>query len=93
MGKDEINYGCKYYKLKDDNIKNLINEDRIVNAYIHYIIDGLNDYVPIVQDEIKASTETNNKALEITVEQFVFKNFKNTDDKSNNYILKHYGIS
>jgi hypothetical protein len=43
-------------------IKNLINEDRIVNAYIHYTIDGFNDYVPIVPEEIKLSPETNNKA-------------------------------
>lgn len=81
--KDELIDGCEYYKLKDDNIKNLTNEDRIVNAYIHYIIDNFNDYVPIVPEEIKLSTEINNKAPEITVEQFIFKNFKNTDDKNN----------
>ena len=81
VSKDELIDGCKYYKLKDDNIKDLINEDRIVNAYIHYIIDGFNDYVPIVPDEIKISTETNNKPAEISVEQYIFKNFKNTEDK------------
>ena len=79
--KDELFDGCEFYKLKDDNIKNLINEDRIVNAYIHYIIDSFNDYVPLIPEEIKLSTETNNKAPEITVEQFIFKNFKNTNDK------------
>ena len=83
VSKDKLIDGCEYYKLKDDNIKNLTNEDRIVNAYIHYIIDGFNDCVPIVPEEIKLSTETNNKAPEITVEQFIFKNFKNTDDKNN----------
>ena len=81
VSKDELIDGCKYYKLKDDNIKDLINEDRIINAYIHYIIDGFNDYVPIVPDEIKISTETNNKPAEISVEQYIFKNFKNTNDK------------
>ena len=45
--------------------------------------DNFNDYVPIVPEEIKLSTEINNKAPEITVEQFIFKNFKNTDDKNN----------
>ena len=83
VSKDELIDGCEYYKLKDDNIKNLTNEDRIVNAYIHYIIDNFNDYVPIVPEEIKLSTEINNKAPEITVEQFIFKNFKNTNDKNN----------
>ncbi len=74
--------GCEYYKLRADNIKILINEDIIVNAYIHYIIDGLNDYLLIVLEEIKLSTETNNKAPEMTAERFVFKNIKNTNDKN-----------
>lgn len=82
VSKEELIEGCQYYKLKDDNIKDLINEDRIINAYIHYILKGFNDCVPIVPDEIKVSTETNNKPPELSVEQFIFKNFRNTDDKN-----------
>ena len=82
VGEDELIEGCKYYKLKDDNIKDLINEDRIINAYIHYIIDGFNDCVPKVPEEIKVSTATNNKPDGISVEQYIFKNFKNTNDKN-----------
>lgn len=81
VSEDELIEGCQYYKLKDDNIKDLINEDRIINAYIHYILDGFNDYVPIVPDVIKLSTETNNKKPEISVEQYIFKNFKKSDNK------------
>ena len=44
VSKEELFDGCEYYKLKDDNIKSLINGDRIINAYIHYIIDGFNTY-------------------------------------------------
>jgi hypothetical protein len=79
---DELIEGCKYYKLRDDNIKDLVNEDRIINAYIHYIIDAYNDYVPIVPEEIKISTEINNKPTDISVEQYVFKNFKTTNEKN-----------
>jgi hypothetical protein len=82
VGKDELIEGCKYYKLRDDNIKDLINEDRIINAYIHYIIDGFNDCIPKVPEEIKVSTETNNKPDGISVEQYIFNNFKNTNDKN-----------
>jgi hypothetical protein len=80
--KDELIEGCEYYKLRDENIKDLVNEDRIINAYIHYIIDGYNDYVPIVPEEIKISTEVNNKPSDISVEQYVFKNFKTTNEKN-----------
>jgi hypothetical protein len=90
VSKDELIDGCEYYKF--DNIKDLINKNRIVDAYIHYIIDGFNDYVPIIPDEIKLSTETNNKAPEMTVEQFIFKNFKSTNDKNDNYIWTIYWI-
>jgi hypothetical protein len=36
----------------------------------------------MVPDEIKVSTETNNKPPDMSVEQFIFKNFRNTDDKN-----------
>jgi hypothetical protein len=44
--------------------------------------------LPIVPEEIKLSTETNNKAPEITVKQYIFKNFKNTDDKNNKFHIE-----
>ena len=36
---DEIIEGVEYYKIKDDTIKDLIKENRIINAYIWYIIN------------------------------------------------------
>ena len=36
---DEIIDGVEYYKIKDDNIKDLVRENRMINAYIWYIIN------------------------------------------------------
>ena len=34
---DEIIKGLEYYKIKDDNIKDLVKEERIINAYTWYM--------------------------------------------------------
>lgn len=86
--KEELIEGCEYYKLKDDNIKDLIKQDRIINAYSWYILNNFLDEVPEEPEEIKISTEVNNNTGQEPVEIFIFKNFKNTDDKNNKYHIE-----
>jgi len=86
--KEELIEGCEYYKLKDDNIKDLIKQDRIINAYSWYILNNFLDEVPEEPEEIKISTEINNKTEQQPVESFIFKNFKNTDDKNDKYHIE-----
>ena len=86
--KEQLIEGCEYYKLKDDNIKDLIKEDRIINAYSWYILNNYLDEVPEEPIEIKLSTEINNKAEAEPIESFIFKNFINTDDKNDKYHLE-----
>jgi len=51
--KDKLIEGCSYYKLKDDGIKDLIAEDRIINSYIWYILNNFINEVPKEPEEIK----------------------------------------
>ena len=86
--KEQLIDGCSYYKLRDDNIKDFIKQDRIINAYSWYILNSYMDEAPDEPEEIKQSTEINNKTEEEPIELFIFKNFINTDDINNNYHIE-----
>jgi uncharacterized protein (DUF2147 family) len=80
VSKDELIKDVPFLKLKDDNIKNFIKEDRIIDAYTLYILDSFTNPRMNTPEVIKNSTEINNGEVEMSVEQFITANFKNSND-------------
>ena len=79
--KDELVEGCSFLKLKDDKIKSLIEEPRIYNAYLHYVLKSFNDNRMTTPESVKITTQICKGDNVITVEDFIIKNFKTTADK------------
>jgi hypothetical protein len=77
---DELIKGVPFLKLKDDNIKTFIKEDRIIDAYTLYILNAFSNPRMNTPENIKNSTEINNGEKEISVENFIMNNFINTND-------------
>jgi hypothetical protein len=80
VNKEELIEGVPFLKLKDDNIKDFIKQDRIIDAYTLYILHSFTNPRMITPQVIKNSTEINNGEIEMTVEQFIITNFKNSND-------------
>lgn len=78
--KDELIDGIPFLKLKDDNIKELIKENRIIDAYTLYILNSFTNPRMETPKSIKNSTEINNGEEKLTIEQFIIQNFKTTND-------------
>lgn len=73
--------GSSFLKLKDDNIKEFIKEDRIIDAYTLYILNSFTNPRMKTPEIIKHSSEIGNGDIgSIPVETFLIKNFKNTND-------------
>jgi len=77
---DELIDGVSFLKLKDDNIKEFIKQDRIIDAYTLYILNAFTNPRMKTPDNIKFSTEINNGEKELTVEQFIIANFQNSNN-------------
>ena len=80
VSKDELIANVKFLKLKDDNIKMFIKEDRIIDAYTLYILNSFTNPRMNTPINIKNSTEINYGDIILTVEQFILNNFKNSND-------------
>ena len=80
VNKEELIEGVPFLKLKDDNIKDFIKQDRIIDAYTLYILNSFTNPRMNTPQVIKNSTEINNGEVEMTVEQFIITNFKNSND-------------
>ena len=80
VSQDELVDGIPFLKLKDDTIKNFIKEERIIDAYTLYILNAFTDPRINTPESIKNSTEINNGEEQISVEQFIIKNFVNSND-------------
>ena len=80
VSKDELIDNIEFLKLKDDNIKMFIKEDRIIDAYTLYILNSFTNPRMNTPLNIKNSTEINYGEIIITVEQFILNNFKNSND-------------
>jgi hypothetical protein len=81
VDKTELIEGCSFLKLKDDNIKSLIDEPRIYNAYIHYILNNFYNPRMDTPDSVKITTEICKGDNVITIEDFIIRNFRTTTDK------------
>ena len=77
---DELVDGVPFLKLKDDNIKEFVKQDRIIDAYTLYILNAFSNPRMNTPKNVKISTEINNGEKELTVEQFIIKNFKNSNN-------------
>lgn len=78
---DNLIEGSQFLKLRDDNIKDFVKEDRIIDAYTLYILNSFTNPRMKTPEIIKHSTEINNgESGTISVETFLIKNFKNTND-------------
>lgn len=80
VSQDELVDGIPYLKLKDDTIKSFIKEERIIDAYTLYILNAFTETRMNIPESIKNSTEINNGEEQISVEQFIIKNFINSND-------------
>jgi hypothetical protein len=80
VSKDELIDNVEFLKLKDDNIKMFIKEDKIIDAYTLYILNAFTNPRMNTPQNIKNSTEINYGEIIITVEQFILNNFKNSND-------------
>lgn len=84
VSQEELIPNVPFLKLKDDTIKQLIKEPRIIDAYTLYILKHFNNIRMPTPKSIKISTEVNKIDEPITKEQFVINNFittNNIDDK------------
>jgi hypothetical protein len=68
---DELIDGVSFLKLKDDNIKEFIKQDRIIDAYTLYILNAFTNPRMNTPQIIKNSTEINNGEKELSAEQFI----------------------
>jgi hypothetical protein len=78
VSKDELIDDVPFLKLKDDTIKDFIRQDRIIDAYTLYILDSFTNPRMNTPEVIKNSTEINNGEVEMSVEQYITANFRNS---------------
>ena len=79
---EDLVEGCSFLKLKDENIKSLIEEPRIYNAYLHYILNSFNNPRLKTPDSVKISTKISKGETIMKIEDFIIKNFKTTHEKN-----------
>lgn len=82
VSQEELIPNIPYLKLKDDNIKQFVQEERIIDAYTLYILNAFKNPRMNIPESIKNSTELNNKEKQMTDEQFVMKFFVTTNDEN-----------
>jgi len=80
VSKEELVEGVPFLKLKDDNIKEFIKQERIIDAYTLYILNAFTNPRMDTPNNIKISTEINNGETELSVEQFIIQNFQTTNN-------------
>lgn len=70
----------EYYKIKDDSIKELIKEDRIIDAYIWYIIKEFDITRRKPPLSIILNKNIGNEDKKMTLEEYILDNYKTTDN-------------
>ena len=79
---DEIIDGVEYYKIKDDNIKDLVRENRIINAYIWYIINEFDMIRRKPPQSILNNKEIEKEEEVMTLDRYLLENYKTTDSSN-----------
>ena len=80
VSKEELDLKTPFLKLRDDNIKDFIKEERIIDAYTLYILNAFTNPRMDTPESVKISTSINNGEIEITAETFILRNFITTTD-------------
>ena len=80
VSQEELLPNIPFLKLKDENIKDFIQEERIIDAYTLYILNAFTNPRMKTPECIKNSTELNNEEKQMTDEQFVMHKFITTND-------------
>jgi hypothetical protein len=80
VSQEELIPNVPFLKLKDEDIKQFIKEDRIIDAYTLYILNAFSNPRMTTPQSVKNSTEIGNGEKEMTDEQFIIKNFITTND-------------
>ncbi len=82
VNEDELIDGVPFLKIKDDSVKDITKEDRIIDAYTLYILNAFTNPRMNAPSSKTKSTEINNASeeVQITVEQFILNNFINCND-------------
>lgn len=80
VSKEDLLPNIPFLKLRDDNIKDFIKEDRIIDAYTLYILNAFSNPRMDTPESVKISTNINNGETEISAETFILQNFKTTTD-------------
>ena len=81
VSEDQLIEGCSFLKLKDENIKSLIEEPRIYHAYLHYILKIFNNPRLKTPNSVKITTNISKGEVVMKIEDFIIKNFITTNDK------------
>jgi hypothetical protein len=76
---DELIEGQPFLKLKDDNIKTLIDKPEIIDAFTIYIVNHFSDYME-TPEIVKCSTGDMLQDIPLTLEQIVLKHFCRSND-------------
>ena len=83
VSKEELIEDQPFLKLKDENIKSLIEQPEIIDAFTLYILNHFQDKLT-TPESVKLSTNDMQNDIPITLEQIILKHFrrtKNPNDK------------
>lgn len=82
VSKEELIEGQPFLKLKDENIKSLIEQPEIIDVFTLYVLNHFQDKLT-TPDSVKLSTEDMQADIPITLEQIVLKHFRRTNNPDN----------
>ena len=79
VSKEALIEGQQFLKLKDDNIKMLLEEPTIIDAFTIYVLNHFQDSMP-TPDSVKFSTDDMKADIPLTLEEVVLKHFRYTNN-------------
>jgi hypothetical protein len=83
VNKEELIEGQPFLKLKNDNVKSMIQENSIIDAFTLYVLEHYTDYMEM-PESVKMSCNVLNEDRPLTLEQTILKYFRysaNVKDK------------
>ena len=79
VAKEDLIEGQDFLKLKDDNIKNFIQQNDIIDAFTIYVLNHFQDEMK-VPECVKLSTQDIKYDIPLTLEEVVLKHFRYSKD-------------
>ena len=81
VSKDELIEGQNFLKLKDDNIKTIIQQDNIIDAFTIYLLDHYESIMK-TPESIKLSTQDIKYDIPLSLEEIILKHFRYSNDNN-----------